>query len=77
MASDLSNLQSIKSALLASLAMEATYQQAHGPRTTYSLDGESYSWNEWRAEIIRQVVEINKLMQQETPAFVITSRVRP
>lgn len=75
MATDLANLQSIRSNLLASLASETTYQQVYGPRSTYSLDGESYQWTEWREAIVRKITQLNLLIQQEQP-FWVSSRGR-
>lgn len=77
MATDLQNLQTIKSNLLASLAAETTYQAAHGPKPSYSLDGESYSWTEWREAVLRKITTLNALIQSEGGPFVITSRARP
>lgn len=71
------NLQAIKANLLASLATETAYQQAHGPRPSYSLDGESYQWTEWREAILRKVDQLNHLIQLEGSPFVIQSRARP
>lgn len=75
MATDIANLKAIKSSLLASLAAETAYQETYGPRASYSLDGESYQWTEWREAICRKVAQLNLLIQQDEP-FWVTSRGR-
>ena len=75
MATAAQHLSNIKNSLLASLAAETAYQEAHGPKPSYSLDGESYSWAEWRTAVLAQVGELNLLIQQEAP-FCIVSRGR-
>lgn len=77
MASDLQNLQSIKSNLIASLAAETLYCATHSPKPTYALDGENYLWTEWREAVLRKVELLNKLIQLEGGPFIITSRARP
>jgi hypothetical protein len=76
-AQNLTNLQAIKSNLIATLAAEATYQSSHGPKPTYSLDGESYDWTGYRTAVIAAVEKLNSLIQLETTPFVIRSRARP
>lgn len=69
MATDLQNLQTIKSGLLDLLAKETVYCQANGAKPSYSLDGESMSWTEWRTAIIDKIGELNKLIQNEQTPF--------
>lgn len=76
MATNAQNLASIKASLLASLALETAYQETHGPKPDYSLDGESYQWTAWREAILRKVTELNKLIQLEDGPWVIRSRAR-
>jgi hypothetical protein len=71
----LPNLVAIKGNLLATLAAETAYQAAYGPKPTYSLDGESYSWTEWRSAVLDKVEQLGKLIQLEQP-FIITHRAR-
>lgn len=82
MATNAANLRAIKASLLQSLADETAYQQTHGPRDTYSLDGEAHDWPSWRTAILEQVKSINLLLQQENndsgqgPAWMVHSRQR-
>jgi hypothetical protein len=76
-ADNLTNLKSIKAQLLQSLADETLFMQANGgPKPTYSLDGESYQWTEWRTAVLEKCKLLNVLIQQEQP-FQISSRGRP
>ncbi len=77
MATNVVNLQAIKAALLQSLADETAFQAANGPKPTYSLDGESYSWSEWRSMMLDKIKDLNILIQQEDPVWCIKSRGRP
>jgi hypothetical protein len=69
MATDLQNLQTIKSGLLDLLAKETTYQQANGAKPSYSIDGESVQWTEWRDRMITKIGELNTLIQNEQSPF--------
>lgn len=71
----LERLQAIKASLLASLAAETAYQETHGPKPDYSLDGESYQWTAWREAVLRKVEVLNRLIQQERP-YIVNSRGR-
>lgn len=77
MATDLANLKSIKSNLLQVLADETAYQVTNGPKPSYSLDGESMSWNEWRGAILDKIQLLNNLIQNEQTPFQVVSRARP
>jgi hypothetical protein len=75
MATDLQNLQTIKSGLLSLLATETTYQLANGAKPSYSLDGESVQWTEWRDRMITKIGELNRLIQDEQSPFMGVSRM--
>lgn len=75
MATGLERLQAIKADLLTALANESAHQAERGAKPTYSLDGESYSWAEWREAVLRKIEVINRLIQQEQP-FQHSSRGR-
>lgn len=66
---DLSNLQAIYSNLLQTLAAETAYQVAHGAKPSYSLDGESVSWTEYRAGIIEKLETLKAMIQLEAGPF--------
>ncbi len=75
MATDLQNLVAIRSNIIATLAAEQVYAATHGPKLTYSLDGESYSWTEWEEAAARKIALLNTLIQNEQP-YCIRSNVR-
>jgi len=76
MASNAANLAAIKASLLQQLADETAFCQANGPKPSYSLDGESYSWTEWREAVLRKVTSLNTLIQQEEGPWCLRSRAR-
>lgn len=69
-------LQQAYDDMAVTLAMEQAYCAAHGPKPTYSLDGESYSWNEWEEGTIRKLEALKKLIQLEGGPYIISSRMR-
>ena len=62
MPTDLENLRSIKSQLIAALA-----DLTANPKPTYSVNGQSFSWSEHRAGLMQQLTEVNGLIQAESP----------
>lgn len=76
MATALERLRQAREDLITTLALEEAYQAAHGPKPSYSLDGESYSWTEWRTACLAQIEAFNRLIQAERP-YQISSRGRP
>ena len=68
----LEKLKQIKEDLITTLAMEQAYAAAHGPKVTYSLDGESYQWSEWEEASLRKIEAINRLIQQQQPYCVVS-----
>lgn len=77
MATNAQNLAAIKASLLQSLADETAYCEANGPKPDYSLDGESYQWTAWRRAVLDKIKDLNILIQQEDPCWVLQSRARP
>ena len=67
------NLLAIKSNLIAQLANETAAVLAGGAKPSYSLDGESYSWTEWRQALLAKVELLNKLIQLEAGPFQFVS----
>lgn len=76
MASSLTAYQAILSNLETSLANETLAQTVNGPRPQYSLDGESYSWPEWREAMMRKITACRRLINAAQP-YIVTSRGRP
>jgi thymidylate synthase len=75
MATALENLKQAREDLITQVALESAYCAAHGPKPSYSLDGESYQWSEWREAAGRKIEQLNKLIQAEKP-FWFSSRGR-
>lgn len=71
MPSDAENLATIKSRILADLA-QLSDPTARKP--TYSVDGMSVSWTEYRRLLLEQLKDVNALIQAETP-YEIRSQV--
>lgn len=69
-------LQAAYEDMAVTLAMEEAYCAAHGPKPSYSLDGESYSWTEWREAQVRAMDSLKKLIQLEGGPFIVQSRMR-
>ena len=69
MATVAEKLENARASLITQLALETAYCEAHGPKPSYGLDGENYSWTEWRDGVTRQVEALNRLIQAEKPYF--------
>ena len=57
MATDAENIVTIRSNLLAYLATESA-----NPKPSYSIDGQSVSWDQHRTSIMQQISELNELI---------------
>ena len=66
---DLPNLQAIKSNWIVTLANEAAYQALHGAKPSYSVDGKSVSWDEYRSVMTEKIKALNELIQVEQGPF--------
>lgn len=73
--SSLTNYQSIRANLESVLLQETLYEAAHGPKLTYSLDGENYTWTEWKEAVLRQISALRQLENAANP-YIVTSRGR-
>jgi hypothetical protein len=62
MATDLENLQSRRSAILAELATGQTPDGASIRRPSYNIDGQSVSWNQYRKSLYEELEKIDKLI---------------
>lgn len=74
--SDLNNLIAIRSNYIQLLATESAAQITNGPKPSYSLDGESYSWNEYRQQLQAMIEKYNILIQYASGPFQIVSQRR-
>jgi hypothetical protein len=72
----LSSLVAIKNNLAQLLAAETAAQLTGGAKPSYSLDGESYSWTEWRTAVLEKIEKLNVLIQLESGPFQVVSQRR-
>ncbi len=63
----LATYQQILTNLETSLAAETLCEATHGPKPTYSLDGESYSWLEWTEGMMRKISACRQLINAAQP----------
>lgn len=68
------SLQTTRANLVAVLAAETAAQLAGGAKPTYSLDGVSYSWTEWREATIRQIDSITQTIRILSQPWIVRSR---
>jgi len=67
MATNLENLETIKSNLLTALASITA-----SPKPTYSIDGQSVSWGDYYRSLMDQVKAVNELINMESPYIVVS-----
>lgn len=75
-ASDIADLETTRSNLITLLKEETAAQITGGPKPSYSLDGVSYQWNEWREAVLRKVEHITKLINMIGSPWIVRSRGR-
>lgn len=76
MATDVDNLKAIRSSYITTLATEAAYQAANGPKPSYSIDGESVNWDAWRDSMMAKVDAVTELIVKLQAPTLIRSRGR-
>ncbi len=76
MPTDVENLTAARSSLIAALAAEAAAQASGGGKPSYSIDGESVSWDQWRTATLGQIDTLTKQIRQLGGPFRIRSRGR-
>jgi len=71
MATDLQNLQTLRSNLIQELTNESNFVLANGGigKPTYSIDGESVSWSEWRTAMLEKIDKLTHMIQTEQTPF--------
>lgn len=74
MATDLANLQAIRSNLLQVLANETLYQVTYGAKPSYAIDGENVQWTEWRDRAMDKLDSLNRLIQVAGGPFEIRTQ---
>jgi hypothetical protein len=63
-------------------ALQAAYQNACNllqeitlkPKPSYSVDGESWSWNEYQSMLTQQIKSLKQLIQDESGPFIVSTR---
>jgi hypothetical protein len=57
------------------IQQETALMLTNGPRPQYSLDGESFSWDEWMLKCGERITYFNDALQRlDDPAFMIEAR---
>jgi hypothetical protein len=62
MPSDLENLRTIRSQILTELAAITAER-----KPTYSVDGQTFSWNDYRSRLLSDLREVDELIAAEEP----------
>ena len=62
MPSDLENLHTIRSQILTELAAITAER-----KPTYSVDGQTFSWNDYRSRLLTDLREVDALLAAEQP----------
>ncbi|AMV25432.1 hypothetical protein VT84_13605 [Gemmata sp. SH-PL17] len=70
MATVAENLQTAIANVASKLATESA-----NPQPSYSLDGKSFSWNEYRESLVRQLEALQKAVNAVSPYIVQTKMV--
>ena len=63
-------LNSIRENLLRIVDEQTAAWAEAGCPPTFSIDGESYSWNEWLSSKLSAVEQLDKLIQRASPYYV-------
>lgn len=67
MATDLENLQTIRTNLISALVT-----QSASPQPSYNIDGQAMSWNEYRQSLLTQIGQLDALIGAEEPFEIVT-----
>lgn len=76
MASESDNLKTIRANYIQLLADESAYQVANGPKPSYSIDGETVQWDEWRDKTMARIDALTDQIIRLTGPVLIRSRGR-
>lgn len=76
MATYAENLTAIRDGYAQTLATEAAYQAANGPKPSYSIDGETVNWDTWRDSMHAKIESLTKQIQAAGGPFSVRSRGR-
>lgn len=77
MTTDQINLTNARSSLIIAVANQTAVWQALGCPPTFSIDGESYDWNNWLAGKTAAIESMTKQIQQVGPPIRIRMFGRP
>ena len=72
MATDLENLRTIRSQILSELASLTAER-----KPTYSVDGQTFSWNDYRSRLVSDLREIDAQIAAEEPTEVHSQGYSP
>lgn len=76
MATDVENLKATRSSYLQTLATEAAYQAANGPKPSYTIDGETMQWDTWRDSMTAKIEVLTKMISILQGPVLIRTRGR-
>lgn len=72
MPTDAQNLATIKSNLISALVTESA-----NPKPSYSIDGQQVDWNGYRAAILKQITDIEALIDTESGPWEVADVMLP
>jgi hypothetical protein len=75
MATTAQQLQAIYDNAATTLAAEIAYEAANGPKPSYSLNGRSYQWMEYKEAMVRFMEAMRKQINAAQP-YIVRSRGR-
>lgn len=70
------NLKTIRDNLITEVKTETTLWAANGPKPSYSLDGQSVSWDQWLENRTRQIESCDRMIQVLEGAWAVISRAK-
>jgi len=71
------NLTAIRDSLIATVAAQTAAWEAAGCPPTFSIDGQSYDWNNWLAGKMDAIEKASQLAQKIAGPFIARSYGRP
>jgi hypothetical protein len=75
-AATIANLESARDNLAATLAAQTLAWVAAGRPPTYSIDGESWSWDQWVQTMTKDIQSITETINKISAPFIVRSRGR-
>lgn len=73
---DAASLIALRTKFVTLLTTETDYQIANGPKPSYSLDGETMNWDQWRDGMLERIDKVTGIIQKLQGPILIRSRGR-